>query len=501
VLAAVLFFSIVPTALAKEPSTAPATQPGITEHDVTLDGKIVQYRATAETLPIKDDDGKETAKFFYISYEKIAAVGGAGGVAATQPVADPARPVTFIFNGGPGSASVWLHMGCVGPRRVVLKDEGMPPSPPYSLTENAQSWLDVTDLVIIDPIGTGYSRASDPAKQKDFDSVDGDVQSVANFIQLYCTKNQRWLSPKFLAGESYGTTRAAGLSQYLHDRYGIDLNGIILISTVLNFQTLEPGPGNDTPYPLYVPTYTAVAHYHHKLAPDLQADLKQAVAQSRQWAMNDYATALAKGNSLDDAAREQVVEKLVRFTGLSKDYIERSNLRIEPFRFEKELLADQRKIIGRYDGRITGFDEDGLNDHPAFDPSEDGYLGVFTSTFNEYIRRELKYETDEIYDVFSPRVQNWDFGKKDSYLNVAPTLQHAMAEIPSLKVLVCCGYYDLATPFAAADYTVNSMSLSRELRSNITEAYFEGGHMIYLNPAAREQLKATVREFYRSALP
>lgn len=498
------------TAQVVKPSTEPTTQPGITEHDITLDGQVAHYRATASELPLKDDAGKETAKIFYIAYEKLSSPSASGAPATTSstattsttnPSADPSRPVTFIFNGGPGSASVWLHMGTAGPRRVKVADGGFPPSVPYSLTDNAQSWLDLTDLVFIDPVGTGYSRATDPEKAKDFYGVDGDISSVADFIRLYCTNNQRWLSPKFLAGESYGTTRAAGLSEFLHDRYGIDLNGIVLISTVLNFQTLEFDPGNDTPYPLYIPTYTAVAHYHKKLNPDLQADMKKAVAQAKDWAMTDYAQALAKGNSLDGAAREKVVAKLADYSGLPRAYVEHSNLRINPFRFEKELLADQRKIIGRMDGRITAEDADPLSDHPTFDPAVDGFVGVFTNTFNDYVRRELKYETEETYEVLSPRVQSWNFGKNDSYLNVAPTLQHAITETPALKVLVCCGYYDLATPFAAADYTVKSMSLSHELLGNVREAYFEGGHMLYLNPAALEQLKNTLREFYHSALP
>jgi len=488
-------------ARAEKPATEPTTQPGITEHEITLDGQVVHYRATAGTLPIKDDAGKERARIFYIAYEKTDSATTAPATAAsTEPIADPARPVTFIFNGGPGSASVWLHMGTAGPRRVKVADGGFPPSAPYALTDNAQSWLDLTDLVFIDPVGTGYSRATDPDKAKEFYGVEGDISSVADFIRLYCTNNQRWLSPKFLAGESYGTTRAAGLSEYLHDRFGIDLNGIVLISTVLNFQTLRSDPGNDTPYPLYIPTYTAVAHYHNKLAPELQADMKKAVAEAQTWAMTEYTQALAKGNSLDDAAREEVVAKLVAYTGLPREYVEHSNLRIDPFRFEKELLADQRKIIGRMDGRITADDADPLSDAPAFDPAVDGFVGVFTNTFNDYIRRELKYETDETYEVLSPRVQGWNFGVSDSYLNVAPTLQHAITETPALKVLVCCGYYDLATPFAAADYTVDSMPLSKQLRTNVREAYFEGGHMLYLNPAALEQLKGTLRDFYRSAL-
>jgi carboxypeptidase C (cathepsin A) len=495
--AAVLFFCglclfAVRTVRADKEPAAPTTQSSVTEHDLTLDGQPVHYRATAGELPLTDDQDKQSATIFYVAYEKATA-----GGSATQPAGDPARPITFIFNGGPGSAAVWLHMGCAGPKRIVTGPDGFPPSPPYSFTDNPQSWLDFTDLVFIDPVGTGYSRASDPDKAKEFYNVEGDIHSVANFIRLYCTRNNRWLSPKYLAGESYGTTRAAGLSEFLHDRYGIDLNGIVLISTVLNFQTLEASPGNDTPYPLYIPSFTAVAHYHHKLPDDLQADLKKAVAESEQWAMTDYANALAKGNSLDDAAREQIVDKLVRYTGLPRDYVERSNLRIDLYRFEKELLASEHKVIGRMDARVTGFDADGLSDHPEYDPSVDRFLGVFTDTFNDYIRRDLKFTSDDTYEVLSARVQGWSFGKDDSYLNVVPTLQRAMIENPSLELLVCSGYYDLATPFAAADYTVNSMVLNKELRANVTQAYFEGGHMLYLNPPALAQLKQTVRGFYQ----
>jgi carboxypeptidase C (cathepsin A) len=534
---ATVFLSLLCCAAGPAPATEPAPQadpgakPELTAktqtslHDITIAGVPVHYRATAGTLPISDDNGKETARFFYIAYEKIgsatsaptstapttaaasaaameptATASNATSEPAAEPKADASRPVTFVFNGGPGSASVWLHMGTAGPKRVKLAADGFPPSPPYALTDNAQSWLDITDLVFIDPVGTGFSRGVDPAKEKEFFGYGGDIESVANFIQRYCTKNSRWLSPKFLAGESYGTTRAAGLSEYLHDRYGLDLNGIVFISTVLNFETISFAPGNDMPYPLYLPTYTALAHFHKKLAPDLDADWQKTVADARQWASTEYATDLAKGTSLDDATRRQALDKFARYTGLPREYVDRSDLRVNPFRFEKELLADQRKVIGRYDGRITGDDSDPLNDSAEFDPSADGYQGVFTATFNDYVRRELKYETEATYEVLTPIIQEWDFGKQDHYLNVAPTLEHAIIKIPSMKALFCCGYYDLATPFAATEYTINSLPLSKSLRSNITTAYFEGGHMMYLNPAALEKLKSTLRGFYQASL-
>jgi carboxypeptidase C (cathepsin A) len=465
-------------------------KPVTTEHEITIDGKPLKYRATTGLMPLKDDAGKPRAKVFYVYYEKAG---------EKEEVA--ARPVTFVFNGGPGSASIWLHLGTAGPKRVQISDDGTPPAPPYKLQDNPYSWLSFTDLVFIDPVGTGFSRPSDAERAREFYGVQGDISSVADFIRLFCTNYGRWPSPKFLAGESYGTTRAAGLSEYLHDRFGTEMNGIVLISTVLNFQTINPSAGNDLPFPLFLPGYTACAWYHKKLSPELQANLKAAVDAAQTWAMTDYAAALAKGTSLDDASRQRVVDKLVEFTGLPREYVNRSNLKVGPSRFEKALLADQRKVIGRMDGRITGFDADPLNDTPDFDPSMSGYMGLFTATFNDYVRNELKYEDDAVYEVLSSRVSPWDFGPAGSgYLNVATTLREAMTKSPSLKVLVASGYFDLATPFAAADYTIDQMPLSKELRSNITQTYYEGGHMMYLARPALVQLHADLKSFYESAV-
>ncbi|MGH7178045.1 MAG: S10 family peptidase [Tepidisphaeraceae bacterium] len=342
--------------------------------------------------------------------------------------------------------------------------------------------------------------------------MQGDIQSVSDFIRIWCTKYQRWLSPKFLAGESYGTTRAAGLSEQLHDRYGLDLNGIVLISTVLNFLTLEPSAGNDAPYPLFLPSYTAIAWYHKKLPQDLQGDLAKAVAEAQLWAMGEYTTALAKGSALQGEARERIVQDLSRYCGLPPEYVRRSSLRISPARFEKQLLADRQRVIGRMDGRISGHDSDPLNDTPDFDPSLTGYIGLFADTFNDYVRRELKYESDLPYEFLSPQVGPWDFsqtgggprgegsGRGQGYLNVATTLRRAMVAMPALKVMVASGYYDLATPFTGADYTINQMPLGKELRDNIAQHYYEGGHMLYLNKPALEKLKSDLRDFYGRCL-
>jgi carboxypeptidase C (cathepsin A) len=473
------------------PQTQPATResatqpsddsPVVTEHETTIAGKTIRYSAAAGLVTLRDDAGdKPRAKMFYIAY--------------TVP-GETHRPVTFVFNGGPGAAAIWLHLGTAGPQRIKLNDDGTPLPPPYSLEKNESSWLDLTDLVFIDPVGTGYSRP-EADKGKEFYSVQGDVQSVADFIRIYLTRNNRWNAAKFIAGESYGTTRAAGLSEYLHDRFGIDLSGVILVSTVLNFQTLSFDAGNDTVYPLWLPTYAATAWYHKKIATDKQITLANFVAQARKWAQTDYATALIRGNSLSDDERAKIEGELAGFTGLPIDFVRKSDLRIAPYRFQKELLSDQRKVIGRMDGRLTAHDADPLSGGPEFDPSVDGYTGVFSGTFNQYIRQELKYENEQVYEFLSPRVGPWDWGRNNGYVNVAANLRKCMTKLPSLKVFVAQGYYDFATPFAASDYTLDQMPLSKDLQSNITRAYYEGGHMMYLNKASLEKLKKDLSGFY-----
>jgi carboxypeptidase C (cathepsin A) len=506
------------------PGHGPATQPAeddtekssSTDHDITVNGQTIHYRATAAQLPLKDEAGKVRAHIFYISYEKLGA--------DNKP--DRNRPVTFVFNGGPGSASVWLHLGTAGPRRVNLPDDGMFPKLPHHVVDNPFTWLAFTDMVMIDPVGTGYSRVvpdegtgggpgenagpragsgqgrGGPESPTNYYSAAGDVASVGDFIRLWTTNAQRWTSPKFVAGESYGTTRAAALSDFLIERYGIDLSGIVLISTVLNFGALNSSPGNDLPYPLYIPTYTACAWYHKKLPPDLQnGDLAKAVAEAKDWALGDYTTALQRGSALSDAQQKDVLAKLARFTGLPNEYVDRSDMRISPGRFEHELLADQQKVIGRFDGRVTGHSTDPLNDSAEFDPSEAPMLTAFTGAFNDYIRRDLKYDTELNYEVLSSLVHGWSFDTSQGYYNVGPALASAMTKNPSLKVLVCCGYYDLATPLAGAEYQINTLPLGKELRQNVSFAYYESGHMVYLPTAGAQKLAADMAAFYGSAAP
>ncbi|HEX8524531.1 MAG TPA: hypothetical protein VF669_19910 [Tepidisphaeraceae bacterium] len=455
-----------------------------TEHSVTVNGKRIDYTATAGTLVQRDEAGNAKADMFFVAYAKQ--LDRAATRPATQRGVMPTtqrdlRPVTFVFNGGPGAASVWLHLGTAGPRRVSLKDNSLPGPPPYHLVENEFSWLDATDLVFIDPVGTGYSRPAKGEKGEQFYGVQEDIQSMAAFIRLWTTRYQRWPSPKFLAGESYGTTRAAGLSRYLLNRQGISLNGIVLISSVLDFQTLHPGAGNDLPYALFLPSYCASARFHQKLPSELQQmEMDKLMDEVRSWSTGDYLVALGKGDQLSDQERRAVAEKLSRYSGLPVDWLLRADLRIDPSRFMKQLLADQRKVIGRFDARISGFAADPLDVEQDYDPSLAPYLTAYTADFNAYVRRELKFESDLPYEVLSSRVQPWNYGPGgNGYLYVADDLRDAILQNPDMKVLFCNGWTDLATPFAATEYTIEHMRLARELKGNIHKTYYDGGHMMY----------------------
>lgn len=464
----------------------------ITDHEVKTRTGPLKYTATAANMLMKDEEGKTKARVFFVAYEK-------------QHAADAdlsARPVTFVFNGGPGAAAVWLHLGTAGPQRVRLNPDGDVPPPPYKLVENAYTWLDATDLVFIDPVGTGFSRAEKGEKAEQFYGVREDITWVADFIRLWMTQYRRWLSPLFLAGESYGTTRAAGLSEYLLDHNGIALNGIILISSVLDFSTLSPGEGNDVPYALYLPSYAAIAWYHKRLAPELQASLERTLQEAEQWAAGPYLVALARGSALSPGARRTVVQQLARFTSLPPDFIERANLRIGPGVFQKQLLAGQGRLIGRFDARITGFDPEPISSRPTYDPALSRYLPLYTSTFNDYVRRVLKYESSLPYEVLSGKVHPWKYGTEgQGYLNVADNLASAMIKNPNLRVLFCSGYFDLATPYYATIYTVDHLDLSQELRTHIRQARFSGGHMMYHYAPSLEKLHNDIADFLRWAVP
>ena len=457
-----------------------------TKHSLKIAGQEIKYTATAGTILLKLEDGTPKASIFYVAYTK-------------DDVSDPSqRPLTFSFNGGPGSASVWLHLGLFGPRRVQMGDAGALLPPPYKLVDNDVSLLDISDLVFIDPVSTGYSRAVPGEAPQQFHGVTPDLESVADFIRLYATRNKRWSSPKFLAGESYGTTRLSG---YLQQRYGMYLNGIVLISAILNFETAEFDTGNDLPCILYLPTYTAIAWYYKKLPPDLQGgDVQKAVEESRKFAVGEYADALMTGDALPSARRAEIMQKVARLTGLSPDYIDRTNLRIEIQRFTKELLRSERRTIGRIDARFTGIDRDAAGEHPEFDPSIAAIIGPYSGMLNDYVRNDLKFDSDLPYEVLTGRVRPWNYAPYENrYVNVAETLRGAMTQNPFLHVFVAKGYYDLATPFFAADYTFDHLSLDPSLRRHLSGAYYEAGHMMYVHPPSLAKLKADIAQFIKSS--
>ncbi len=468
----------------------------VTHHIATIGGAEIAYTATTGTLVLREEAEKEGASegekaraaFFFVAYTR-------------DGVEDVARrPITFSFNGGPGSSSVWLHLGLLGPRRAAMDEIGGLPPPPYRLTANPHSLLDETDLVFIDPVSTGFSRAVPGEKPRDFHTFKRDIETVGDFIRLYTTRYLRWPSPKFLIGESYGTTRAAGLSGYLQDRHGLFLNGIMLISSILDFQTASFTPGNDLPYALFLPTYTATAWYHKRLPDRLQTDLHAALREAEAFAQGEYASALMRGSALPEEDRARIAGRLAELTGLSAEWIDRANIRIEIHRFCKELLRDRRRTVGRLDGRFTGIDSDAAGETHEYDPSLTNIMGPYTAGFNDYVRRELKFESDLPYEILNPRVWPWRYSEDNQYLNVSETLRKAMTVNPHLKVLVANGYYDLATPYLATERTFNHLGLDPSLQGNVSMRFYEAGHMMYIHVPSLAAQKADLAAFVRGAV-
>ncbi len=459
-----------------------------THHELTAGDKTLKYTARAGVIPLKDEFGETEAEIFFMAYE-------------LEGVKDRSnRPLTFAFNGGPGSSSIWLHMGALGPKRVVMEDEGWMPQPPFRYGDNPLTWLDETDLVFIDPVGTGYSRAAKEELDKKFWSYKGDLESVGEFIRLYLSRYKRWTSPLFLAGESYGTTRAAGLAGYLIDQ-GIAFNGILLISSALDFHSFHFGRANDLPYALFVPTYTATAWYHQKLSPALQArPLGELVGEVKGWIEAKLAPALMKGDRIDDAERKSVGKKLAEYTGLDLDYVLGTNLRVDIFRFCKELLREERRSVGRIDSRFEGVEALAVTERPEFDASIVAITPPYSAALNHYVRAELGIETDLVYEVMTGKVNEkwqWENGELPA---TSEEVRAALAKNPYMKVLFAQGYYDLATPLFATEYMITHMNADPKLRGNIEIVYYESGHMFYLEVGCLESFKRDVAAFMRRAL-
>ena len=469
---------IQPVAALEHKDEPPVEKPVVTHHSIVVHGKTLQYTATAGRMPIKTAEGVIDAEMFYVAYT----LDGAG----------ERRPLTFAFNGGPGSATIWLHMGAFGPKRVKMLPNGFMPPPPFQSEDNPDTWLDKTDLVFIDAIGTGYSRALTPEAGKKYWGLLGDLDAFGEFIRLYLQQNSRWQSPLYLAGESYGTTRAAGLSGWLID-HGIALNGIVLISTILNFQTTGFATGNDLPYIVFLPTYAMTAAYHHRLAPELNSDPQALKQEVEKWDSAEYAVILQKGDALTPEERQSAIDHLARYTGLSKQYIDRSNLRIDLSHFDAELLRDDEKTIGRLDGRFVGVNESGTQQSTDYDPSEAAIRPPYTSVFGDYVRRELGYETDLNYWVLGGGIGPWEYpGNGRGFPDTSEMMRHAFAKNPYMHVFVAEGYYDAATPYFGVEYTLNHMGLTPEAHKNITHDYFKAGHMVYIDQPSLDQLKKDV---------
>jgi carboxypeptidase C (cathepsin A) len=472
----------------QETPAAPKPEQSVTEHTIKVGGTVLKYKAAAGTLVIRNDDDEPVAAIGYVAYVK-------DGVEASR------RPLTFAYNGGPGSSSIWLHMGALGPRRIVTTDAAPTPPPPYQVVDNEETPLDVTDLVMIDPVGTGVSHALGKAKNKDFWGVDQDIDSVGRFVVQYVNDNGRWNSPKYLLGESYGTMRSAGLVDYLQTKWNMTFNGVVLVSVFIDAKTSMTMSGNDLGFETFVPTYAAIAWYHHlvKDAPSIDVFL----AEARQFATGPYAAALGKGDALPEAERQQVIATMSRLTGLSPSFLDKANLRVTEGEFTAELLREHAEIVGRLDARFTGIALDRLAREVREDPQSAAISGAFTAAFLSYYHSELKFGEGKTYKVEAEMWREWDWKHKvpgsffatPGWPNTGLDLAHAMAYNPNLHILVLNGYYDLATPFLGTEYTMEHLGLDKKLRDNIEMRYFEAGHMMYLHPPSLKAFKEAIARF------
>jgi carboxypeptidase C (cathepsin A) len=465
-----------------------------TRHTLKVGRRTLRYTSTAGRVVLREevyeDDvftgTKPKAEVFLTSY------------VVDQPASAPPRPVTFAFNGGPGSSSVWLHLGLLGPRRVVMGDVGELTAPPYGITDNPESLLTVSDLVFIDPVSTGYSRAVEGGKAKGYHGFSGDIESVGEIIRLWTARNQRWMSPKFLAGESYGTLRAAALADHLQTRFGMYLNGVVLISSVLDLGSIGlQEPDTDRAFVGFLPTYAAVAHYHGRHP---GRSLAEVVGEAQEYCEREYPWALSRGRRLRGAEREHHVATVARLTGLPPGWVDRADLRVEHVRFFTELLRDERKVVGRLDSRFTGPAAAGNAESMDADPSHDAIAGPYAAAFNHHVRAELGYESDLHYEQISRRVHPWSYADFEGRsVDVTPRLTRAMRANPHLRVHVAYGWYDGATPFHAAREVLESLDLPAGLEGNIEHHYYEAGHMMYVHEPSRLQQSADLARFVTTA--
>jgi carboxypeptidase C (cathepsin A) len=468
------------TSPASEKPCPPQEQVSVTKHSIQLDGNTLNYTAIAGFLPIMDESGKTEANMFFVAYIK-------------EQEDATATPITFAFNGGPGSSSVWLHLGCLGPKRVILQEDK---GPPYTLVDNKYTWLDLSDIVLIDPIGTGFSYVVDKSHEKDFFDVRKDIDSVGNFIRLFLTKYKRWSSPKYLVGESYGTLRAVGLLDYLPNEYGIKIDGVVLISSALNFEMITFKRGNDLPYVLYLPSYTAAAWYHKKLSSDLQADLPKTLKEVQKWADNEYLVLLAKGDNLSAGEQTKLSNKLATYTGLSCEFIRKNNFRINVFSFITELLADKGLQIGLMDSRVTSISVPPRDDYE--DPSFGAVRTTFVTALNDYLARSLDFNSVMPYKSLSMKVNSsWQWGSAaGGFVDFTSNLTKAIIANEKLKVFAAMGYYDLTTPFSTQEYTFDHLGLEPSRKKNITYSYYNSGHQVYTSEDSLKKLKTDIATFY-----
>jgi len=478
---------------AAEASPAPKEEISVTDHSIRMGNETIPYKAVAGTMLLKDGDGKPNASLFYMAYTRSDAK-------------DPSqRPLAFLYNGGPGSSSAWIQMGAFGPRRVDTANAQPTPPPPYRVVDNANSLIGLADLVFIDPVGTGFSKAVGKAKNRDFWGVDQDVKSLAQFINAYVSRNSRWNSPKFLIGESYGTFRNAALVNYLQSHDGMDFNGVVMISTVLDLGTISFSPGDDLPYILYLPSYAATAYYH-KVLKEPPSDLGAFLTDARQFAATTYAGALIKGAALGAAEKADVAKQVAHFTGLSQDYVEKADLRVSVPRFLAELQRSRGLVTGRLDARFSGPTFDPLAEYGEYDPQSTAISGAFTAAFNTYVREDLKFGRDQTYEILNEQANHeWDWKRQGGRAfgfpgapNVENDLTEALVSNAHLQVQVENGLYDLATPFFGTEYTVRHLRLPANLRSHIHLEYYDAGHMMYLRDQDLAKLKSNVASFIQA---